>query len=69
MEAAQWGNVKVVRTLLERGVRVDAKDNQGKTALQLLKTYLRGTDLTGSPITATEGRKEVVRLLSQAGSK
>jgi len=62
MEAAQWGHVKVVRTLLERGVRVDAKEIHGKTALQLVKTAI----LEGN---ATEGRKEVVGLLSKAGSK
>jgi ankyrin repeat protein len=54
MDAASEGNVEVVRLLLERGARPGDKDVQGKTAMQFADNEARG---------------EIVRLLSQAGSK
>ncbi len=54
MLAAGAGHAHVVETLLEKGALVNAKDNNGETAL----------------IWATmNGHSEIVRLLKQAGAK
>jgi ankyrin repeat protein len=48
------GALEVVRLLLEHGVDVEAKDNDGKTAMQ---------------VAAEEGHDEVVELLREDGTK
>jgi ankyrin repeat protein len=50
--AAEKGNLARVRTLLNNGVAVDAKDGQGRTPLYM---------------TASWGRKQVVQLLIDKG--
>ncbi len=35
--AAQEGNVQVIRSLLEKGADINAKDNKGMTALDIAK--------------------------------
>jgi len=53
-EVSYYGALEIVRLLLERGADVEAKKNDGKTALQYA---------------AQEGHDEIVKLLREHGSK
>ena len=54
MQAARTGKTEIVRTLLELGAKIGAKDREGKTALDYAKE---------------KGHAEIAEILNQAGGK
>jgi ankyrin repeat protein len=62
--AAFEGRTNAVQILLAHGADVNAKDNKGETALMAAKRG--GTALMAAK---TEGYKEIVRMLKEAGAK
>ena len=68
IEAASMGDTEKVQILLAQGADVDARDNDGKTALMAAK---RGGTAVSAAKTAAkrEGYKEIVRMLKEAGAK
>ncbi len=54
IEAVSMGDTEKVQTLLAQGADVNAKDNDGATALMWAKK---------------KGQKEIVRILKEAGAK
>ena len=54
MEAAVRGHSEIVRVLIKNGARIDLKDNNGKTALQMAES---------------NNHREVIQILKSAGTK